>query len=131
MRKWDVWKKLQAGAAVLVLVIVVARPEFWDDPAAPDNVMAVFFGPILAAACVFAVSHIVELIGADVGGWRARRRDKRAKPGLVEVLPPDSAARLADERRGNRDQVVEGPAHRQALQEWARRRIGDDPREGG
>lgn len=127
MRRWDIWKTLQAGAAVLVLVLVLTSPRFWDDPASPAAVSAVFFGPLVAAGAVFAVSHIVELIAADVRLWRSKRRHQSAEPGLIEVLPRDRPAALIEEGGRDADEIIVPPAHRKSLEQRRRRRIGDDP----
>lgn len=119
-QRWDVWKKLQAGAAVLAVAVLLTSPDFWDAAAKPDEadfnpVLMLLFAPVLAAACVFAVSHIVELIVADVRLWRAKRRDKRPKAGLAEILPPSGVGDgpLLEQRSRDVGQITERPTHRE------------------
>lgn len=116
--RWDIWKKLQAGAAVAAVVVLLTSPSFWEAVKNPDEaefspVLMLLFLPVLAAACVFGVSHIVELIVSDVRLWRAKRRDKRAEAGALERLPLGIGdGPLLEQRRGDAGQIAERPTHR-------------------
>lgn len=125
------WHLLQAGAALLVLILILQSDAFWEsvaDPAAAEvhPVFAVLFAPVLAAACVFGVSHIGELIWADLKAWRTGKRVepdvgdsriKRPRPLTIEVLPPGRAGiqPLAQQDGRHHLHVPQRPAGRKAL----------------